>query len=139
MELSRNKQHFVVMTVVYQILDHTVYGENKTPLDVEDLMMNICEVETKEEVPNYVRDNVYLVMQHYGEIVNAIIPNLKGWSWERIPLLSQSIILSAYAHFYYVEKIDKKVVIDVAVNLAKSYVGEKQAKFINALLDGVLK
>ena len=40
---------------------------------------------------------------------------------------------------YILEKIDKKVVINTAVNLAKKYIEENQAKFINAILDGVLK
>ena len=44
----------------------------------------------------------------------------------------------SYAHFYYVEKIDKRIVINVAVELAKKYIEEKQAKFINAILDEVL-
>ena len=44
----------------------------------------------------------------------------------------------SYAHYYYVENVDKKVVIDVAVSLAKKYIEEKQAKFINAILDKVL-
>ena len=43
-----------------------------------------------------------------------------------------------YAHFYYVEKIDKRIVINTAVELAKKYIEEKQAKFINAILDEVL-
>ena len=45
----------------------------------------------------------------------------------------------SYAHFYYVENIDKSIVINVAVDLAKKYIEEKQAKFINAILDEVLK
>ena len=47
----------------------------------------------------------------------------------------------SYTHFYYVEKgkVDKKVVINTAVELAKKYVEEKQAKFINAILEKVLK
>ena len=39
----------------------------------------------------------------------------------------------------YVEKIDKSIVINVAVDLAKKYIEEKQAKFVNAILDEVLK
>ena len=44
----------------------------------------------------------------------------------------------SYAHFYYVEKVDKRIVIDIAVNLAKKYIDDNQAKFINAILDKVL-
>ncbi|MBQ6731270.1 MAG: hypothetical protein IJR08_05125, partial [Bacilli bacterium] len=39
---------------------------------------------------------------------------------------------------YYVEKIDKRIVINVAVDFAKKYIEEKQAKFVNAILDEVL-
>lgn len=44
----------------------------------------------------------------------------------------------SYTHFKYIETIDKAIVIDVAVKLAKEYIEEKQAKFINAILDEVL-
>ena len=47
--------------------------------------------------------------------------------------------MMAYSHFYYVEKVDKRIVINVSVDLAKKYVDEKQAKFVNAILDKVLK
>ena len=78
-------------------------------------------------------------LNHYGEIRDVYVPHLTKWKWERLPLLTQSVLLMSYAHFYYVEKIDKKVVINVAVNLAKKYIDEQQAKFINAILDKVLK
>ena len=41
--------------------------------------------------------------------------------------------------YYYVEKVDKRIVINIAVELAKKYVEEKQAKFVNGILNGVLK
>ena len=72
--------------------------------------------------------------------MNAYIPHLRNWKWERLPLLTQAILLMSYAHYYYIEKVDKKIVINVAVDLAKKYIDDKQAKFINAILDSeVLK
>ena len=44
-----------------------------------------------------------------------------------------------YAHIYFVEKVEKRIVIDIAVNLAKKYIDDKQPRFINGILDGVLK
>ena len=45
----------------------------------------------------------------------------------------------SYTHYKFIEKVDKKVVINVAVDLAKKYIDDKQAKFINGILDsGVL-
>ena len=78
-------------------------------------------------------------LKNYGEIKRAYEPYLKNWKWERLPLLTQAILLMSYTHYKYIEKVDKKVVINVAVELAKKYIDDKQAKFINAILDnGVL-
>ena len=45
----------------------------------------------------------------------------------------------SYAHYYEIDPTDKKIVINIAVSLAKKYIEEKQGKFINALLDKLLK
>ena len=41
--------------------------------------------------------------------------------------------------FYYVKDVDKKVVIDVAVKLAKKYLDSTDYKFVNAILDKTLQ
>ena len=41
-----------------------------------------------------------------------------------------------YPYRHWIEKVNKKVVINIAVNLAKEFIDDKQAKFINAILDG---
>ena len=138
MAISRNQSHFVIMTVIYDELADFVMGGGASSRNANELIEEIAEAPF-DEVDPYIKRSVALTMQHYGEIVDAYKPLLVNWKWERIPLLTQAILLMSYAHFYYVEKVDKKVVINTAVDLAKKYVEEKQAKFINAILDGVLK
>ena len=138
MAISRNQSHFVIMTVIYDELADFVMGGGASSRNANELIEEIAETPF-DEVDPYIKRSVALTMQHYGKIVDAYRPLLVNWKWERIPLLTQAILLMSYAHFYYVEKVDKKVVINTAVDLAKKYVEEKQAKFINAILDGVLK
>ena len=138
MDISRNQSHFIIMTVIYDELADFVMGGGASSRNANELIEEIAETPF-DEVDPYIKRSVALTMQHYGEIVDAFRPMLVNWKWERIPLLTQAILLMSYAHFYYVEKVDKKVVINTAVDLAKKYVEEKQAKFINAILDGVLK
>lgn len=138
MAISRNQSHFVIMTVIYDELADFVMGGGASSRNANELIEEIAGTPF-DEVDPYIKRSVALTMQHYGEIVDAYRPLLVNWKWERIPLLTQAILLMSYAHFYYVEKVDKKVVINTAVDLAKKYVEEKQAKFINAILDGVLK
>ena len=138
MSINRNQQHYIIMTVVYNELNDFVMGGGKTFRDARELISELCE-QPYDEVDDFIKASVSATLQNYGTIKTAFEPFLRNWKWDRLPLLTQAILLMSYAHFYYVEKIDKKVVINTAVNLAKKYIEEKQAKFINAILDGVLK
>ena len=135
-KVSRNQENFIIMTVIYdEIADFTT--GNSSFRDVNDIILQITDIPLKEH-SNYVQNTIASVLQHYGEIVSAFQPHLRDWVWDRLPLLTRSVLLMSYAHFYYVEKIDKRIVINVAVELGKKYIEEKQAKFINAILDEVL-
>ena len=139
MELSRNQQHYIIMTAIYNELTDFVFGDKTVNRSAEDVIASLCECDI-EDVNPYIIDMVMVSLSKYGEIKAAYTPYLKNWKWERLPLLTQAILLMSYTHFYFVEKADKAVIINTAVELAKKYIDDKQAKFINAILDlGVLK
>ena len=125
------------MTVIYDELTDFVIGEGKTFRDARDLTCELCEC-TYDEVPQYIKDNIAYAINNYGKIREAFSVNLKGWNWNRLPLLTQAVLLMSYAHFN-TEEVEKRVVISIAVDLAKKYIEPKQAKFINAILDETLK
>ena len=127
MALTRNQEHYVVMTVIYDELSDFVLGDGKEFRDARQLL----------EISPYVKNVVAYSLNNYGAIKDVFTPHLVKWKWERLPLLTQSILLMSYAHSK-VTNDDKVVIINIAVNLAKKYIEEKQAKFINAILDGVL-
>ena len=135
MELSRNQTHFIIMTVIYNELVEFSFGDSSYVRSAAELISSMCE-EDYDKVDPYLKNTVMVSLQKYSEIVKAYIPYLKNWKWERLPLLTQAILLMIYTHFYFIEKVDKKVVINIAVNLAKKYIDDKQAKFINGILDG---
>ena len=136
-KISRNQENYIIMTVIYDELSDFTAGKGQHFRDVNEIISEITELPLNEHSA-YVQNMIANVLTHYGEIVNAFMPYLRGWVWDRLPLLTRSVLLMSYAHFYYVEKIDKRIVINVAVELAKKYIEEKQAKFINAILDEVL-
>ena len=136
MGLTRNQEHYVVMTVIYDELSDFVLGEGKGFRDARQLLADVAEMPYSEISP-YVKNVVAYSLNNYGAIKDVFTPHLVKWKWERLPLLTQSILLMSYAHSK-VTNDDKVVIINIAVNLAKKYIEEKQAKFINAILDGVL-
>ena len=136
-KISRNQENFIIMTVIYDELADYTAGSNQPFRDVNEIILEITDIPLNEH-SDYVQNTIASVLGHYGEIVSKFTPKLNNWKWERLPLLTRAVLLMSYAHFYYVEKIDKRIVINVAVELAKKYIEEKQAKFINAILDEVL-
>lgn len=139
MELTRNQQHYIIMVAIYNELTDFTFGEKQVNRSAEEVLSSLCECAFKD-VPPYVVDSVMVSLAKYGEIKLAYAPFLKKWKWERLPLLTQAILLMSYTHFYFIEKADKAVIINVAIELAKKYIDDKQAKFINGILDsGVLK
>ena len=141
-KISRNQENFIIMTVIYDVMA----DQTTTRVTFEDGIRNVDDIIvgmtdeglTLKEHSNYVQNMISSTLNNYGSIISAFEPHLRNWKWDRLPLLTRAVLLMSYAHFYYVEKIDKRIVINTAVELAKKYIEEKQAKFINAILDEVL-
>lgn len=139
MEISRNQQQYIIMVAIYNELTDFTFGEKQVNRSASDVIASLCECDIKDVSP-YIVDSVMVSLSKYGEIKLAYTPYLKNWKWERLPLLTQAILLMSYTHFYFIDKAEKAVIINIAVELAKKYIDDKQAKFINAILDsGVLK
>lgn len=76
---------------------------------------------------------------HQQEIVKLFSDNLsKDWTWQRIPLMTQAILIECYCE---VKALDTPlaVTIDQALVTAEKYGQLDNKKFINAILDKVLK
>lgn len=136
-KISRNQENYIVMTVIYDVLNDFKAQDKYPARNIDEIIFEITGIPLQEH-SFHAQNLLVAVLTHYGDMVKAFNPHLKDWKWSRLPLLSQAILLMSYAHYYYVEKVDKRIVINIAVELAKKYIEEKQAKFINAILDEVL-
>ncbi len=77
--------------------------------------------------------------QNQNEIVKLFGSNLaKDWTWERIAPMSQAILIVAYCEVKVLNS-PVAVAIDQALVTADKYGQLDTKKFINALLDKVLK
>ena len=137
MKITRNQSHYIVMTVVYNELSDFTFGDGKIVRDARELISELCECPFEQCDP-FIGNCVAASLKNYGVIKDAFVPHLKNWKWDRLPLLTRAILIMTYAHFYFVEKAQKSIVINIAVSLAKKYSDEKQANFINAILDEVI-
>ena len=75
---------------------------------------------------------------NYQDINNIISEHLKGYTIDRLFKVDLAIITLAVIELKYL-KTPKEVVINEAVELAKKYSTEKSPKFINGVLEDIVK
>lgn len=132
--LSRNQEQEKIMFIIYQIL---FLNRMKNDFDLVEVIEDTME-ENYSDVSVFVKEVVVKCVKNYNEIYNLILPNCKTWKMERINLVVISILMLGITEYKYIGNVDKSVIIDVCVKLAKKYADEKDYRFVNALLDKIL-
>jgi transcription antitermination protein NusB len=92
-----------------------------------------------EEALGYARDLVQGTVDHLGEIDVLIRHQAANWRLERMPVVDRNILRLAVYEMLFEGDIPKLVVMDEAIELAKKFGSEQSSRFVNGLLDGLLK
>jgi len=131
--LSRNKEHELAMISIYDALTYSAMNEE---FSLEAIMATVFDM-PYEEIPLFSKTLIIKSLAHINEIKPIFQARMPKWSFDRLNLLEQAILLMSYTHGKE-EKGDKKVIIDVAIRLAKKYLDKDDYKFVNGILDKIL-
>jgi N utilization substance protein B len=82
---------------------------------------------------------VEYALEHDGKIVELIRSTARNWDPTRFALLDMCILRLAVAELMRVPESAPKVVINEAIELAKSYSTQKSGGFVNGLLDPIAR
>lgn len=132
---SRNKAHASILFIVY---DSLLYDKFQVEYDIKELITDVVGAENYDEVDAFVKEVVIKTLLHEEELIKEIEPHLVKWTFNRLPLLTQAILLTSLSKRKYISNIDRNVIIDVAINLAKKYLKDNDYRFVNAILDNIL-
>jgi transcription antitermination protein NusB len=78
-------------------------------------------------------------VDHQAEIDRLIREQAANWRLERMPVVDRNILRLAVYEMMFESDIPKLVVMDEAIELAKKFGSEQSSRFVNGLLDGLLK
>ena len=131
--LSRNEEHELIMSCIYDAL---IYVNMNKEFSVEEIMCSVFDVEF-DEISMFAKEMVVKSLSHLNEIKNIFQEKMPKWSFDRINLVEQSILIMSYTH-KQIEKSDKSIIINIAVKLAKKFLDKDDYKFVNGILDKVL-
>lgn len=108
--------------------------------DPVDVVLNRFWEHTKYTPPirEFATQIVRGTVENLAEI-NALIEKYsKHWNLERMPAIDRSILHSAIYELIYTNDAPSKVIINEAVDIAKTFSTSDSGKFINGILDKVL-
>lgn len=95
---------------------------------------------TKKQI-KLVNDELFILlvskMNDIDKISNDLSSHLdKSWTFERLSLVDQAILITSYIQVKD-GSVDKNIVINEAVELAKEYSDDESYKYINGVLDSL--
>jgi N utilization substance protein B len=129
-QLTRSELREKIMTILYQI---NVYTINKIEYNVDDIIKEVNPIDNE-----FVKDVVYGVVTKKEELDEIANKHLNKWTIDRLGNTDQSIIRMAIYELLYTET-PGIVVINEAVELAKSFSDDDVKNMINGILDKIYK
>lgn len=132
--LSRNKEHELIMISIYDAL---LYLEMDEVFSLEDVLEGVYML-PYEDVPLFSKEVVIKSLSNINDIKAKYQVNMPKWKFDRINAIARAILLMSYTNFKIIGGVDKSIVIDLAVRLAKKYLDKDDYKFINGVLDKTL-
>ena len=119
----------------------TLYAcEVGTTAEWEDVLRHIGEGGsfTGESV-RYARELVRETLASRGTLDEAITLHAANWELKRMAALDRNILRLAAAELFFFSDVPFRVVIDEAVELAKTYGTDDSGGFVNGILDSIHK
>jgi N utilization substance protein B len=132
--ITRNKQQEYALYVIYSAL---VYRKANLEFAPIESVSDLTEIDYYEN-DIFLRELVIKSLINLDTIIKKLSEHLVKWDFNRLNMISQAILIMSYSHYYYVEKVDKAILINIAVKFAKKFVPDEDYKYINAILDKVI-
>lgn len=87
----------------------------------------------------YLRRLLTTLDQHREEVDRALQDALDNWRLERLSAIDRGILRVAATEMLHFEDVPPKVSIKEAMRIAERYGGDESPRFVNGILDGVLR
>lgn len=126
--LNRHQERMVVVTTLYQYL--------LLNSDIDQLLENNLEDIDKKSI-SFIVSRVIKTIENKDDYISKLKQHITdNWDWERLGYLEQAILL--YGAFELdAKELDKAVVIDECINIAKKYCEDNAPSLINGVLDKI--
>ncbi len=128
--ISRRKEREYALQVLY--------AQEYNPLPLKDAITEFNDVFDAAS-GEFASDLVSLCIQHQDELDEMIKENLRSWKLGRIAMIDKLIIRMGLVELLYFSDIPPEATLNEAVELSRKFGTDKSVKFVNGVLDVLLK
>ena len=116
-----------------------LYQIDMRGIDPKEAMKTALSEKAEAQDLSFLETIVYGVLKHKAEIDSSITKYLRGWTFDRLALVDRAVLRIAVFEICHVDAIPAKVTLNEALELARAFGMEESVKFINGVLDKVIK
>lgn len=110
---------------------------------VQDPEELISQIEEVHDVPDssrmFFQALFETTIENMDVIDKAIEERAQNWALDRIAVVDRNILRLGLAELLYFEDIPPRTTINECIELAKNFGTQESARFVNGLLDGILR
>ena len=129
--LSRNKQNEFAFFSIYNFL---VLQEMNNTINPVQILESVCD-KKYDEIDIFIKEVLLKCVSNYAILKKTIEEHLINWTYERVSLINKAILMFGLTNALFMKDLDKRLIIDISVSLAKKYGDNRDYGFINAILD----
>ena len=134
MASNRHLGRMIVLQTLYEY-EFRVQSEDKWANASEILKRNLERYSSSIDDSSFIEQLVDGVIERQSELDGQLTPLAPEWPIEQISRIDRAVLrLGLYELLYSTEKVPHKVVINEAVELAKSFGSDNSGKFVNGVL-----
>lgn len=134
---SRKEERIKVIQCLYQIFVNI--ENNNENYDATKIICDIYDVKEFSSVPEFSQLIYVACLDNLTDIIKAIEPNLRNWIFSRLDNVAKAILVLGVGEGNYTKLNNKKIIINVLVDISKEFLKDQDYKFINAVLDKTIK
>ena len=115
-----------------------LYALELNPTTLEQ-QIDLYNQNFKESVSEFAADIIRTATEHKEELDRLIKSQLHNWDFERVGIIDKLLLRMALTELIYFIDVPAEVTLNEVIEISKTYSTERSGKFINGILDAILK
>ena len=115
-----------------------LYALEFNPTGIEE-QIDLYKTNIQEEVSEFAIDIIKTTIKNRDELDELIKSQLHNWDFNRVSVIDKVLLRMALTELKYFPDVPAEATLNEVIEISKDFSTERSGKFINGILDAILK